>query len=237
MSRADGVGTIVVAGASSGIGEEIASRLADSGVPVVGLSRRGTVVHPKVKGVALDLTDDDAVDAQLPSIIEAAAPIRGIVHSVGDIYDQASVTDISWSRWVQTLDVCLGTAVRLVRHSFRAIAENAGTAVFVSSVASTRPYPGIADYCAAKAALESFVRSLAGELASYGATANAVCPAVVDTPLFHRSPYSEQEAAGWHRLGRVGRPRDVADVVMFLVSPAASWMTGTSVTLDGGMLL
>jgi NAD(P)-dependent dehydrogenase (short-subunit alcohol dehydrogenase family) len=109
--------------------------------------------------------------------------------------------------------------------------------VFISSIAAQHPYPGIADYCAAKAALVALGRSVASELAAKGGRANTISPAVVNTPLFQRSPYTVEEAAAWHKLGRVGEPLEVAQLVEFLASDKGRWITGRDFVMDGGMLL
>ena len=133
--------------------------------------------------------------------------------------------------------ICLESAVTTASACFDSIAANAGSMVFVSSVGAFHPYPGIADYCAAKAALEALMRAYAAELAPHGARANAIAPAVVDTDILEAAPFSREEAADFHRLGRVAMPSEVAAQIAWLLSPSSEWMTGTVTKFDGGMTL
>jgi 3-oxoacyl-[acyl-carrier protein] reductase len=234
----------VVAGASSGIGRACAEHLDQNGWQVFGLSRRRPTDWPAHRSyVEIDLVE--ALDSD-PSAVRkvlrdaGALPRHGrfaVVHAVGDIYDGVPDAGPSWDRWRTSLDLCLGTAVTLAQATFEELRVTAGSLVLVSSVAAAKPYPGIPDYCAAKAALNSYMRSVARELAATGGRANCVSPAVVDTPLFHKGPYTVEQAAQWHALGRIGRPEEIAAMVGFLAGDDARWITGQEINLDGGMAL
>lgn len=226
----------IVAGGSGGIGNAISERLAMAGYEVASVSRSRRPGDGKLN-ITADLTSLESTESAVAEIRSKLGQPRVVIHSVGDIYDQQPLYDADWDRWLRLYSVCVGTAVHLGRVTFNDLASSAGCFVAVSSIASHHHYEGITDYCAAKAALEAYVRGLATELAPYSARAVTVSPAVVDTELFRRSPYSVEEAATWHKLGRIGSPGDVAEIVTFLVSSRASWITGTSVTLDGGMTL
>ena len=245
--------TAIVAGASSGIGLACADHLEQQGWQVCGLSRSRPPFWPdsrqyietdlvKSLGSHPRLLRDELVSAGvLPDTARRSgtgpAAEVAVVHAVGDIYDAVPGGGALWSRWRTSLDLCLGTAVLLTQATFDAVRDTAGSYVFVSSLAATRPYPGIADYCSAKAALTSYMHSIAQELAPSGARANSVSPAVVNTPLFRKGPYSADEAAGWHALGRIGEPSEVAAMVGHLVGPEGRWLTGQDYVMDGGMTL
>lgn len=231
---------VLVAGGTGGIGASIVTRLGKDGHKIVSVSRRGVARPTSADGCSYfsaDLRDAAACTTLREEVHRSGGPVDGFVHAVGNIYDQRKSYEIPWSRWQESFDLCLGTAVNLASAFAPDVEAAKGSAVFISSVASTHTYPGIADYCAAKAALEAFVRALAIDLAPSGARANAVCPAVIDTPLFRRSPYTVEEANSWHRLGRVGTPGDVAGLVSWLISDESEWMTGSALRIDGGMLL
>jgi NAD(P)-dependent dehydrogenase (short-subunit alcohol dehydrogenase family) len=117
------------------------------------------------------------------------------------------------------------------------IGSSGGAYVFISSVAAQHAYPGIADYCAAKAALTAFSRSLATDLAPMRGRSNTISPAVVNTPLLKKSPFTVEEAASWHKLGRIGEPSEIAAFAEYLASTNGRWITGRDFVIDGGMLL
>jgi 3-oxoacyl-[acyl-carrier protein] reductase len=231
--------TVFIAGASRGIGAACARAFLDAGLNVVAASRSIELAErERYLSIRADFTDPSEVGTAVERARGRFGAIGAVVHCVGDIQEARPLSDISWERWRATLDQCLGSAVHLVRATMNDVQSAAGSYVFVSSVAARKPYPGIADYCAAKSALGSFVRSLASELAPSGARANTISPAVIDTDLFRRSPYSEAEASAWHALRRIGTPEEVASLAVFLVtSEAGAWMTGQDHVIDGGMLL
>jgi NAD(P)-dependent dehydrogenase (short-subunit alcohol dehydrogenase family) len=240
----------IVAGASRGIGRACADHLVQQGWRVCGLSRKRPDSwpddHPYVELDLIDALDSPAMVRDALVQVDALPGIDdhygcevefGVVHSVADIYDTIPGAGAPWPRWRTSLDLCLGTAVTLTQATFDEARATSGNYVFISSTGATRPYPGIADYCAAKAALESYMRSLAAELAPARARANCIAAAVVDTDLFRKGPYTEEEAARWHALGRIGTPDQIAAMVGHLIGNDGRWITGQNFCLDGGMLL
>jgi NAD(P)-dependent dehydrogenase (short-subunit alcohol dehydrogenase family) len=227
----------LVAGASQGIGRAASERFLAAGWRVCGVSRSaGTLAGENYIHINRDLTVASSATEALGLCKERWGRLDAVVHSVGEIFGQQTLEAMSLARWRQSFSVCVETAVNLVAPSIPELRRSGGACVLVSSIAGQKPYPGIADYCAAKAALSSLCRSLAHELAP-AARANSVSPAVVDTRLFRKSPYSETEAAAWHRLGRIGKPADVADLIWFLCSDSGRWITGRDYVIDGGFLL
>ncbi|HEU5057880.1 MAG TPA: SDR family oxidoreductase [Kofleriaceae bacterium] len=228
---------VLVAGGSRGIGRACVDAFLQAGARVAAVARS---VDEEAAGagflpVRADLARAGEAERATARVRERLGRVTCVVHCVGDIGEPRPLAQLGWGRWRETFDLCLGSAVQLVAATIGDVAAGAGSYVFVSSLGAHRPYPGIADYCAAKAALSSLVRSLALELAPARARANAVSPAVVDTDLLRRAPFSEAEAASWHKLGRVGRPEEVARLCLYLASPAAAWVTGQDWIIDGGM--
>jgi NAD(P)-dependent dehydrogenase (short-subunit alcohol dehydrogenase family) len=122
--------------------------------------------------------------------------------------------------------------------------QASGVVINNSSTLGLRPIPGTAPYCVAKAALIMLTRATAQEEAQHGIRVAAVCPGVVDTPIHRQRFGGEQPPAEFleemgrlHPLGRVGRPEEVAELVLFLASDSSSWTTGAIVTIDGGISL
>lgn len=228
----------VVAGSSRGIGLACVEEFKANGWVVGAMSRtQEEMEEDDFLGISVDLTREEETLRSVQQFVDKWGHIDAVVHSIGDIYETQPVHKIRWKRWQKSFDVCLGTAVHLISAAFEPIAESGGAFVLISSVGSQKSYPGIADYCAFKAALSSLTRSLALELAANKARANSISPAVVDTSLFRKGPYSEEEAASWHKLGRIGKPEEIARLVYFLASPCNSWITGRDFVMDGGMLL
>lgn len=238
MKNADTQAVVLIAGSSSGIGQSCVSAFRNAGWKVIGIARsQAEIEEHNFAGIALDLTDESASARRIAEVVARWDTLDTVIHSVGDIYEAKDLKEITWSRWSHSYDLCVGTAVTLVRHTFDHIARNAGSYIFISSIGAQKPYYGIADYCAAKAALCSVSRSVAAELASYGGRSNTISPAVVDTPLFRKGPYTEEEAAQWHQLGRIGRPEEIALMALHLASSSSAWITGQDFVLDGGMTL
>ncbi len=228
----------LITGSTSGIGRACVEIFQQEGWCVVGVARKQrSICESAFLGIAADLLSEAATKGACTRALRQWGHIDAVVHSVGDIFAPLPVHKITWNRWQRTMDVCLGTAVRLFRHSCEAIGKSAGAYVFIASIASQHVYPGIADYCAAKAALTAFSRSIAADLAPLRGRSNTISPAVVNTALFHKSPYTIQEAAGWHKLGRIGEPEEIAQLVEYLASEKGKWITGRDFVIDGGMLL
>lgn len=230
---------VLVAGASRGIGRACVDAFLQAGARVAAVARSfgEEGASADYLPVRADLARAGDAERAVARVRERLGRIDTVVHCVGDIGEPRPLPGLGWGRWRETFDLCLGSAVHLAAATFDDVAASAGSYVVVSSLGAHKPYPGIADYCAAKAALSSLVRSLALELAPARARANAVSPAVVDTDLLRRAPFTEAEAASWHKLGRVGRPEEIARLCVYLASPAAAWVTGQDWIIDGGMAL
>lgn len=230
--------TALIAGSSSGIGQQCVNTFLECGWRVVGISRsQSQVKNANFIGISADLTNEETTRDVLKAISMDWGNINAVIHSIGDIYEEKPMANMEWSRWVKSMNLCVGSAFNLVKNSFETIKSCQGSYTFIASIGARKPYPGISDYCAAKAALVSFTQSLAIELAPAGARANSISPAVVQTPLFEKSPYSLEEASSWHPLKRVGTPHEIALLAEYLASTKSNWITGQDYVIDGGMLL
>ena len=226
---------LIVTGASSGIGAEVARQCAAAGWQVIATARRQSELeqlgHPdRIRALPLDLNAPDAPETLLAAAREAGQ-LRGIVHSAG-LFHTAPVKDIDFADLQAMFETNVTAAGRLLQAALGDLRDG-GVFIGIGSTAGVRPVPGYAAYCASKGALVSFLQSAALELASEGIRIHVVAPGVVETPMVPNA----RDAAGMHPLGRVGQPGDVAGAVSFLLSDAATWMTGVVLPVDGGISL
>jgi len=237
-------GCAVVTGASRGIGAAVAAELAGAGWPVAvnyRADREGA--ERVVAGIAdaggravsieADVTDPDAADRLLGEAEDELGRVLVLVNNAGVTADNLSMR-ISDEDWARVLDTSLTAAFRLTRQAIGPMMRaRFGRIVNVSSVVGLRANPGQANYAAAKAGLLAFTRTVAVEVARRGVTVNAVAPGLIDTELV-----AALDAEGLAKLipaRRVGTPQEVAACVGFLCSDAAGYVTGATLTVDGGM--
>jgi NAD(P)-dependent dehydrogenase (short-subunit alcohol dehydrogenase family) len=230
----------LVTGSTAGIGFEVATRLAAEGAHVVSTGRRDE--GPGELHVAADLTERGAADRVVAAAVERFGRIDGLVNNAGgtDIRKLAELTDDDWQR---SFELNLMTAVRTTRASLPQM--RAGSAIVnVSSTAGKRPSGGMPDYSVLKAALLSYSRLVADLYASQGIRCNAVTPGPTATDAWlaedglaaqqgDRDEVLAKVAAG-RPLGRLAEPGEIADVIVFLLSPRAAYVTGAAWSVDGG---
>lgn len=236
----------LVTGASSGIGQATAVCLSQLGAHVLVAGRdaeRLTATHQLLSGtghvcVAADLTDAEALPGWLKQLAADHGLLDGLVHSAG-AHAMRPVRFQSSEQFEQLQRINVTAAVALAK-GFRQkhVRAPRGSLVFVASVMGLVAQPGVSAYCASKGALLSLTRALALELASEQIRVNAVAPGQVLTEMTLRQKESlpaEQFAAieRMHPLG-LGSPEDVAAGIAFLLSDASKWITGTTLTIDGG---
>jgi 3-oxoacyl-[acyl-carrier protein] reductase len=240
----------IVSGGGTGIGRAIARALAADGEHVRILGRRADVLHDaataidaelgeaRVRALPVDLTDADAV-AGLRERLGPDARVRVLVNCAGGTGPAPGSTDLAGvaARWRATLDTNLLSAVLLTEAVLPCLARPGGRVIAISSIAAQRG--GGRAYAASKAALHGYVYALASDLGREGITVNAVAPGYVeDTEFFGDSMTEERRSGliGATMVGRAGTPDDVAAAVRYLASPAAGYVTGQVLSVNGGAL-
>ena len=240
----------IVTGASSGIGLATATRLAKDGYHVLAVGRDRAALDRvcrdladaggKADPFAADVTATDAPAAIVAHALRAMGGIDGVVNAAG-VIASGSVMDTTDAGWDAMMDVNVRAPFRLIREAAAALIERKGSVVNVSSVAGLRAFPGVLSYTVSKAAVDQLTRSAALDFAPSGVRVNAVNPGVIVTNLHRRGgmdpgKYAEflERSKTTHPLGRVGYAGEVADLIAFLLSPAATWITGDTISVDGG---
>jgi NAD(P)-dependent dehydrogenase (short-subunit alcohol dehydrogenase family) len=241
--------TIIVTGATSGIGRATAEAFGRERGCVVLVGRdAGTVsaVAASVRAVGgravecvADITADDGPDR----VIGAAAEQGGLdvlVNAAGVIATGTidSTTDQAWDAMMA---INLRAPFRLMRAAAPHLAARKGAIVNVSSVNGLRSFPGVLAYCVSKSGVDQLTRCAALEMAGMGVRVNAVNPGVTVTNLHRRGGMGEAQYAAFlersketHPLGRPGQPQEIAELIVFLASERAGWMTGETIPIDGG---
>jgi 3-oxoacyl-[acyl-carrier protein] reductase len=240
--------TALVTGASRGIGNAIALALAAAGATVIGTAttpegaqRFGEALQAaglKGRGAVLDASDPASIDALLATL-EAAAESPSILINNAAITRDTLLVRMKPQDWDAVITTNLTSVFRLSKACVkRMMKERHGRIVNLTSVVGVTGNAGQANYAAAKAGLIGFTKSLAKELASRGITVNAVAPGFIDTDMT-RGLSEEQKAALLTQIpmARLGSPEDVAAAVLFLVSPQASYITGETLHVNGGMYM
>jgi len=230
----------LVTGSTAGIGYEVASRLAAEGAHVVSTGRRDE--GPGELHVAADLTERGGGDRVVAAAVESFGRIDCLVNNAGgtDIRTLAELTDDDWQR---SFELNLMTAVRTTRAALPHM-QPGSAIVNVSSTAAKRPSLGMPDYSVLKAALLSYSRLVADVHAADGIRCNAVTPGPTATDAWlgagglaaqqgDRDEVLAKVAAG-RPLGRLAEPGEIADVIVFLLSPRAAYVTGAAWSVDGG---
>lgn len=240
----------VITGATSGIGRATASLFAGAGASVVAVGRKTEALAELSAELREGGREILAVEADVTSgadaarIIEEAAKRYGaldvLINAAGFI-SNGTIEDTGLDEWDAMMDVNLRSVFRLMQRAVPHLEKTRGNIVNVSSVTGLRPFPGVLAYCVSKAGLDQLTRCAALELAPKGIRVNAVNPGVVITEIHKRGGMSEENYAAFlerskttHPLGRVGKASEVAELILFLASEHAAWITGATYSIDGG---
>jgi 3-oxoacyl-[acyl-carrier protein] reductase len=236
-------GCALVTGASRGIGAAIAKALAAEGWPVGVNYRRDSDGAERVvdeiegaggraKPVQADVADPDALDALFGALEDDFGPVLVLVNNAGVTAD-GLVPQLDDDAWDAVLETNLTAAFRTTRRALGAMMRNRfGRVVNVASVVGQRANPGQANYAASKAGLIGMTKTVAAEVARRSVTVNAVAPGLVATEM---TDELSDELVRAVPARRAGTPEEVAACVRFLASEEASYVTGTTLTVDGGM--
>lgn len=240
----------IVTGASSGIGRATSLRLAADGMAILAVGRDEAALQKvcaevTASGAQADFLAADVTQADSPRRIVEAAMTRwggvdGLVNAAG-VIASAGVADTTDAAFDAMMDINLRASFRLIREAVPALAARQGAVVNLSSVAGTRAFPGLLAYCVSKAAVDQLTRCAALDLAPQKVRVNAVNPGVVVTNLHKRGGMDPVKYAAFlehskatHPLGRAGNPEEIAELIAFLVSPKSGWITGETISIDGG---
>ncbi len=243
---------VLVTGATSGIGRAAAVRFASSGALVMATGRNRAELNRlmeelndgKEEVVALALDGDIADGAFREGLVDRTVERFGrldvLVNAAGFIAS-GTIESTSLDDYDRMMDVNLRAVFHLMQLAVPHLVASGGNIVNVGSVTGLRAFPGILSYCVSKAGLDQLTRCAALDLASKGVRVNAVNPGVVVTNLHKNSGMEEsaysrflEHSKTTHPLGRVGEAREVADLIAFLASKNAGWITGDTVSIDGG---
>jgi 3-oxoacyl-[acyl-carrier protein] reductase len=238
----------LVTGATRGIGRAIALELGKQGATIIGTATSETGASQisayiaeaglRGKGITLDVCNAEQLNESLLSVAKEFGTIGILVNNAGITRDNLTMR-MGDDEWDAVLDTNLKAVFRLSRGVMRGMMKmRFGRIVNITSVVGYSGNAGQANYCAAKAGVAGMSRSLARELGSRNITVNCVAPGFIATDMTHALDDKQKEAMlSSIPLGRAGTPEDIAGAVSFLVSPAAAYVTGTTVHVNGGMFM
>jgi len=236
----------LVTGASRGIGAAIADTLAASGAKVIGTATTeggAQAISERLSahgglGRVLNVTDSAAVDGLIEAIGKELGPVSILVNNAGITRDQLLMR-MKDEDWQAILDTNLSSVYRTSKAVMRGMMKaRKGRIISIASVVGVTGNPGQANYAAAKAGIIAFSKSLAREIGSRGITVNVVAPGFIDTDMTKALTEDQRNALLPNiALGRLGAPEDIAQAVLFLASPAAAYITGETMHVNGGMYM
>ena len=236
----------LVTGASRGIGRAIAQALAEQGARVIGSAtsedgarRIGEALAASGgSGIALDVNDGAALEAAVDAIVKQHGGLQILVNNAGITRDQLAMR-MKDDDWDAVLDTNLKAVFRASRAVMRTMMKQRyGRIVNITSVVGASGNPGQANYAAAKAGVAGMTRALARELGSRNITVNCVAPGFIDTDMTGALADAQKQALlAQIPLGRLGKPEEIAQTVAFLCSPAAGYITGSQLHVNGGMFM
>ena len=241
----------IITGASSGIGRATALLFAERGIKVVGVGRRQEELNAvrreakeKNGGVIetelADILENEQVERVVRETAENFGGVDILVNAAG-IISNGSIETTTLEDWDRMMNVNLRSVFFIMQKCVPHLEKTRGNIVNVSSVTGTRAFPNVLAYCVSKAGIDQLTRCSALELAPKGVRVNAVNPGVVVTNIHKRGGMDEEKYGQFlehskttHPLGRVGTPQEVAELIYFLASDSAAWITGATYEIDGG---
>jgi NAD(P)-dependent dehydrogenase (short-subunit alcohol dehydrogenase family) len=241
---------VIVTGASSGIGRATAVRFSRAGASVLAVGRDPKALDEVAAAVVkeggnsatlvADVTETSAAETIVRTALDRFGGLTTLVNAAG-IIGSGNIETTTDEQWDTMMDINSRAPFRLMRAAVPALIQSKGSIVNVSSVTGLRSFPGVLAYCVSKSAIDQLTRCAALELAAKGVRVNAVNPGVVISNLHRRGGMNEESYSAFlehskatHPIGRPGEPNEIADLIFFLASPNAAWITGETVSIDGG---
>ncbi len=242
--------TIIITGASSGIGRASAVLFAESGWSVVAVGRNETelnILRDEIRGRSgvvtfhpADLRRQNDVELVVTETTKIFGRIDALINAAG-IISNGSIENTTLDDWDEMMNINLRVVFNMMQKCVPHLEKTKGCIVNVSSVAGIRSFPNVLAYCVSKAATDQLTRCSALELAPKGIRVNAVNPGVVVTNLHKRGGMTDENYEGFlenskntHPIGRTGTPEEVAELIYYLSSEKAGWITGATYLIDGG---
>lgn len=242
--------TAIVTGATSGIGRAVAFKFAVAGARVAAVGRNRENLDALqneieqtggiVKTIRADVSDESDAQKIVQTTVENFGQIDILINAAG-IIGNGTIENTALSDWDEMMNVNLRSVFVLMQRAVPFLEKTKGNIVNVSSVAGLRSFPGVLAYCVSKAGIDQLTRCASLELAPKQIRVNAVNPGVVVTELHKRSGMDEESYTAFlekskqtHPLGRAGSADEIADLILFLASDKAGWITGVTYSIDGG---
>ena len=235
----------LVTGASRGIGRAVAETLVEAGALVIGTatSERGATaiqeyLGDKGHGLVLNVTDGESVDQLFASIKEKVGEVDILVNNAGITRDNLLMR-MKEDEWTDIIDTNLSSLYRTSKPVLRSMMKKrSGRIINIGSVVGTMGNAGQTNYCAAKAGLIGFTKSLAREVASRQITVNAIAPGFIQTDMTDELTEEQQKGImSQVPMERLGQPQEIANAVLFLASDSAAYITGETLHVNGGMYM
>jgi len=241
---------VIVTGASSGIGRATAIRFGRAGAAILAVARDGGALAEVASAVqreggqcsilSADVTESTAPAKIVAAALEQLGGLTTLVNAAG-IIGSGTIEGTTDEQWDTMMDINSRAPFRLMRAAMPVLIQSKGSVVNVSSVTGLRSFPGVLAYCVSKSAIDQLTRCAALEVAAKGVRINAVNPGVVISNLHRRGGMDEEKYTAFlehskatHPIGRPGEPNEIAELIFFLASPNAAWITGETISIDGG---
>ncbi|MEO8071666.1 MAG: SDR family oxidoreductase [Acidobacteriota bacterium] len=241
---------VIITGASSGIGRAAALLFAENGAKVVAVGRNEKELNAlrdeadgkkgSIKIYLADILENEQIERLFDFVSKNFNQLDALINVAG-IIANGTIETTTLADWDKMFDINLRVVFNIMQKSVPYLEKTKGNIVNVSSVAGTRAFPNVLAYCVSKAGVDQLTRCAALELAPKGIRVNAVNPGVVVTNLHKRGGMEDAKYADFldhskttHPIGRVGEPEEVAELIYYLASEKAGWITGATYEIDGG---